>query len=720
MKKYIPIFIIIFFIITPFSSNIITNASSSISNIIYVDDDGEAEYKKIQEAINIANDGDIIFVNKGIYQENIFINKSITLTGENKNNTYIIGNHINDVINISNQGVIVSDFTIQNSGKSGRDAGIKILSNNVNIFNNNIINNTIGVFIEFSNDCNIQYNFIHSNKDSGIHILSSYEIIILSNEIYNNRWGIFSVSSINNTIEKNDIYSNKLYGIWLLRGCFGNTIQHNTLYMNNEYGICLNLFSGYNVIYNNSISYSNYCGINIGNYWPCDGNSIIENKIYQNLNLGIFIQDSSENLISRNNFINNTIDASFNNCYDNIWEYNYWNESRNFPKAIQGKFNMIPWLNFDWHPETQPHNISKNIKYLDYNNKKFKLNEKNNENLNLPSIFSWRDINGVDFTPPIKNQNPAPTCEAYALCASIETVVQYQVGYPFGCDLSEAHLFFLSGGTCDWGVDIQKTVEYLIEQGVPDEGSYPDPHRPYDSLYESVSDWENRTIKIKEWGWVNNDIESIKQALIKYGPLVICQMTRKDLDNYNNGIYMPKISSPIQRGHVVTIIGYDDNQRCFTIRNSGGDNWGEKGYFRISYDGFNSYYSFIYPFYGGTGILYIDGVYGNLMPDVPKIEIITPKIYHTYLLNNEIKTIFKRVSTIQRAAPRIFGELTINVDTLNTNMVEFLLDGVVQHIDEDVPFKWDCKTSKGLQTIEVIAHNDKSISKDIIDVFVVI
>ena len=119
MNKYIPIFIIIFFIITPFSSNIITDASSSISNIIYVDDDGEAEYKKIQEAINIANDGDIIFVNKGIYQENIFINKSITLTGENKNNTYIIGNHINDVINISNQGVIVSDFTIKNSGKSG-------------------------------------------------------------------------------------------------------------------------------------------------------------------------------------------------------------------------------------------------------------------------------------------------------------------------------------------------------------------------------------------------------------------------------------------------------------------------------------------------------------------------------------------------------------------------------------------------------------------------
>ena len=48
---------------------------------------------------------------------------------------------------------------------------------------------------------------------------------------------------------------------------------------------------------------------------------------------------------------------------------------------------------------------------------------KNNE---LPSYFSWQNINGDDYTTPIRDQSPAPTCEAYALCASLETLIKYQ------------------------------------------------------------------------------------------------------------------------------------------------------------------------------------------------------------------------------------------------------------------------------------------------------
>ena len=28
----------------------------------------------------------------------------------------------------------------------------------------------------------------------------------------------------------------------------------------------------------------------------------------------------------------------------------------------------------------------------------------------LPTYFSWRDINNTDYTTPLKNQAPAPTC----------------------------------------------------------------------------------------------------------------------------------------------------------------------------------------------------------------------------------------------------------------------------------------------------------------------
>ena len=68
---------------------------------------------------------------------------------------------------------------------------------------------------------------------------------------------------------------------------------------------------------------------------------------------------------------------------------------------------------------------------------------------NLPSSFSWRDIDGIDYTTPIKNQAPAPTCEAYALCASLETKMQYKKGEIYTPDLSETHLYFYANGsTC--------------------------------------------------------------------------------------------------------------------------------------------------------------------------------------------------------------------------------------------------------------------------------
>ena len=44
-----------------------------------VDDDGFANYKTIQEAVVSANNGDTIYVKPGIYNEEVILNKSLTL-----------------------------------------------------------------------------------------------------------------------------------------------------------------------------------------------------------------------------------------------------------------------------------------------------------------------------------------------------------------------------------------------------------------------------------------------------------------------------------------------------------------------------------------------------------------------------------------------------------------------------------------------------------------
>ena len=216
----------------------------------------------------------------------------------------------------------------------------------------------------------------------------------------------------------------------------------------------------------------------------------------------------------------------------------------------------------------------------------------------LPTAFSWRNINGIDYTTPIKDQSPAPTCEAYALCAALETIMQYETGMLFQPDLSETHLYFYAGGTYEaGGVNVHDAADYLIEHGVPDEGCYPDPHRPFDYPYTSLEGWENRTVKITEWGWVSHDHESIKNALIDYGPLTICIFVYEDMFDYNGGIYR-RSTDHIVGGHLVSLMGYNDTTESWLVKNSWGDRWGDNGWFHMGYD----QQMFIDGCYGGEGI----------------------------------------------------------------------------------------------------------------------
>ena len=333
----------------------------------------------------------------------------------------------------------------------------------------------------------------------------------------------------------------------------------------------------------------------------------------------------------------------------------------------------------------------------------------------LPPKFSWRDINGTDYTTPIKDQSPAPTCEAYALCAALETKMQYQLKELYNPDLSDNHLYFYAGGTIEKGwVSLVDAAEYLMEIGVPDEGCYPDPHRPFDYPYESLLGWENRTVKITDWGWVDHDITTMKQALIDHGPLVICIHFLKDFFYYLGGVYKPRFGGH-GGGHVVTIVGYDDSRSCWIVKNSWGTKWGVKGWFRMAYDA-----DMISDWYGpGSGVMYVEGVYGNLKPDAPKVYLKKPVYSHSYFFGIGIPILLKNFS-IQKAAARIIGPLTVQVTAENTETVEFFIDDASQYVDTEAPFSWRLEATPGLHTLMVKATNNHNISSlDIQDIYVV-
>jgi|GEM_PF-1596829 len=289
----------------------------------------EYPYQLIQDAIDDSLDGDKIFVFNGTYQENIVIDNSINLTGENKNTTIIDANNIGTVVYIDADWVNITGFKIQNSGKYYFDsldwanltenntddyyAGIIVSSNYVRIYDNIIINNSFGVlWLEELANNNVSYNTFINNSYYDIVIgYSSANKVIGNNLTKNNTYfGISFGYSHDNTITDNIIANHTDYcGIELFSSS-NNIVSRNVL-TNNFYGICVEFSSNNNILLNYITS--SFEGIAIFDSYD---NNIIYNNVTNNF-YGISLDWSSDNIIYHNNFVDNTYDA-----YDDF--YNYW------------------------------------------------------------------------------------------------------------------------------------------------------------------------------------------------------------------------------------------------------------------------------------------------------------------------------------------------------------------------------------------------------------
>ena len=178
----------------------------------------------IQDLINNASSGDTIFIPSGTYYENIIINKSINLIGEDKDTTIIDGRGNGTVIYICAKDVNVSCFTIQNgepaieiknsesavvTGNTVRncDFGIKAEVSDFNLFKgNNISKNIYGIFLTRAHNNIIKGNDI-SNNSKGIHLEYSYRNTVQKNNFLDNEQDAFFATSFINQWSQN--YWNK-------------------------------------------------------------------------------------------------------------------------------------------------------------------------------------------------------------------------------------------------------------------------------------------------------------------------------------------------------------------------------------------------------------------------------------------------------------------------------------------------------------------------------
>ena len=186
----------------------IINQTGKVHNL-----DTSLNYTSIQEAINAPEtlDGHTIFVEEGIFYENVVVNKLLSLIGEDRNSTIIDGNSTGTVVNITASNVRITNFTIQKSRSAYPDCGIYLSSNGNNISYNFITDNYLGIWLEHSSSNTISGNNITENNACGIWLHLSSSNTISGNNITDNSDGINLEDSSNNNMTENKIIANNGY-----------------------------------------------------------------------------------------------------------------------------------------------------------------------------------------------------------------------------------------------------------------------------------------------------------------------------------------------------------------------------------------------------------------------------------------------------------------------------------------------------------------------------
>jgi len=168
-------------------------------------------YASMQQAINNARDGDTIFVSSGTYLENLVLTKSLTLTGENKNNTVIDGGGTGNVVLVKTvNDTAVSDFTMRGSGCGcAARSGIHLQNSyNSSVTSNIITDNGYGIQLSDSDSCTIRCNIVANNDWLAIALYWSHRNIVTDNDIEENDLGIRLGGSSDNAFIHNNIIDN--------------------------------------------------------------------------------------------------------------------------------------------------------------------------------------------------------------------------------------------------------------------------------------------------------------------------------------------------------------------------------------------------------------------------------------------------------------------------------------------------------------------------------
>ncbi len=227
----------------------------------------------------------------------------------------------------------------------------------------------------------------------------------------------------------------------------------------------------------------------------------------------------------------------------------------------------------------------------EYNSNTIKLTDKKSDEKVYPYYYDYRNDGKL---PEIKNQADLGTCWAFAALTALETTLLPEKSY----DFSEDHLTMNNGYNIDpnEGGDAIMAMAYLTTWEGPvleSQDPYGDGYSP-DNLEPIFHIQEIQIIESK-------NLDAIKKTIFLYGGVQSSlYLNIRDANGYSSEFYDSEQASYCYFGteksnHDIVIIGWDDSypasnfvtqpeeDGAFICVNSWGEQFGDNGYFFVSY-----------------------------------------------------------------------------------------------------------------------------------------
>ncbi|XP_041360896.1 dipeptidyl peptidase 1-like [Gigantopelta aegis] len=210
----------------------------------------------------------------------------------------------------------------------------------------------------------------------------------------------------------------------------------------------------------------------------------------------------------------------------------------------------------------------------------------------LPKEFDWRDVNGVSFVSPVRDQGSCGSCYAFGSMAMYEArqriVTNNTVQLVFSTQDVVSCSQYSQG--CEGGFPYLVAGKYGQDFGLIEDSCF-----PYSARDEPCKMSQCRRYYTRDYYYVGGFYGACNEALmrielVKNGPIAVSFEVYPDFPSYKGGIYIhTKLADRFNpweiTNHVVLIVGYGRDLKSgvpfWIVKNSWGNKWGEDGYFRI-------------------------------------------------------------------------------------------------------------------------------------------